>query len=449
MNARCLFKVFLLAWFGVPPQLAAVQAQPLAPGSRSPAAEVAAALGKGGLAQRKPVLKPQGTGRADVVSSQSSPPDPPASAVIHVQALDGSPLSAVLVQAIEERSSYAARLAAFEQGERTRSQSLLSQPHRITESQLTDDQGEFRFTSLAPGEYRLRVQVWGGVLDEPQPLVVRPGGQSPIDSDVRIAPFKKGIWRTISCPEGLPSPYLSALLLANGELWIGCNGGGIARFDGSSFKNYRPADGAVGDYVWSSVFQPPHSLWFGRMDGSLLRFDGRRWTRYTTKNGLPPKIANASTVAEAMAVDAKNRLWIGTGGLGKGSGATVYDPAAHRPADKMFTTFTTKDGLLSDSVHSIWPAPDGTIWFGTKGGLSIYDGHRFINGTKHYGLPPGPIQAVAGARDGAVWFLVGSRLGRLYPHAAANGAFRLRLFGRTDGFLGGVGRLHLDAEGIL
>lgn len=45
---------------------------------------------------------------------------------------------------------------------------------------------------------------------------------------------------------------------------------------------------------------------------------------------------------------------------------------------KTFKNFTTKNGLINDSVKSILEDKNGNIWFGTRGfGLSRYDGKTF------------------------------------------------------------------------
>jgi ligand-binding sensor domain-containing protein len=45
---------------------------------------------------------------------------------------------------------------------------------------------------------------------------------------------------------------------------------------------------------------------------------------------------------------------------------------------KTFKNFTTKDGLVNDSVKSILEDKNGNVWFGTRGfGLSRYDGNTF------------------------------------------------------------------------
>jgi ligand-binding sensor domain-containing protein len=41
-------------------------------------------------------------------------------------------------------------------------------------------------------------------------------------------------------------------------------------------------------------------------------------------------------------------------------------------------TWYAKDGLPQNSVHAIYQAPDGYLWFGTEEGLARYDGSQFI-----------------------------------------------------------------------
>lgn len=51
-----------------------------------------------------------------------------------------------------------------------------------------------------------------------------------------------------------------------------------------------------------------------------------------------------------------------------------------------YRTYTTSDGLAENTILKITQDKKGRLWFGTKGGLSIYDGVRFTNYTKEDGL---------------------------------------------------------------
>ena len=44
---------------------------------------------------------------------------------------------------------------------------------------------------------------------------------------------------------------------------------------------------------------------------------------------------------------------------------------------RAWSTFTTKDGLADNWVTSIAKGTDKTLWFGTRGGVSSYDGNQW------------------------------------------------------------------------
>jgi ligand-binding sensor domain-containing protein len=67
--------------------------------------------------------------------------------------------------------------------------------------------------------------------------------------------------------------------------------------------------------------------------------------------------------------DKKGNLWFGGGDRG----ICRYD-------GKIFTCFTTKDGLIHNDVWSILEDKAGNLWVGTKNtGLSRYDGKYFTS----------------------------------------------------------------------
>ncbi len=93
-------------------------------------------------------------------------------------------------------------------------------------------------------------------------------------------------------------------------------------------------------------------LWAGTELG-LARFDGMHFTVFD-KNNTPELKVN---VIDALLQDRRGNLWIGTAG----GGLTRY-------LDGKFTTFTTHDGLSSDSITCLLEDASGDIWIGTNGG---------------------------------------------------------------------------------
>ncbi|MGB9182281.1 MAG: two-component regulator propeller domain-containing protein, partial [Pyrinomonadaceae bacterium] len=59
-------------------------------------------------------------------------------------------------------------------------------------------------------------------------------------------------------------------------------------------------------------------------------------------------------------------------------------------------------GLPSDRVRAIAQGPDGTMWFGTDGGLARYDGRR-TQAVVDDGLPQGRVLALKVETDGTLW----------------------------------------------
>lgn len=76
-----------------------------------------------------------------------------------------------------------------------------------------------------------------------------------------------------------------------------------------------------------------------------------------------------------------------------------------------FTNYSTADGLLHDNVSSVAIASNGDVWFGTQGGVSVFDGSNWTSHTTttDAGLVDNSITCIAIASNGDVW--VGSDFG--------------------------------------
>ena len=70
-----------------------------------------------------------------------------------------------------------------------------------------------------------------------------------------------------------------------------------------------------------------------------------------------------------------------------------------------FKRYTEADGLLQNSVYSIYQGGDGTVWSGTlNGGVSRFDGRRFVTYTTADGLGSNTVTSILQTRDGTIWF---------------------------------------------
>ena len=108
-----------------------------------------------------------------------------------------------------------------------------------------------------------------------------------------------------------------------------------------------------------------------------------------------PICAFVTTTTIDLAFDTGGAMWV----VGC-SGAVRWDLER-----STYTNYTAADGLASDWVSAIAPAPDGAVWFGTMySGVSRFDGKTWRTYTTADGLASNYVDAIAVAPDGAVWF---------------------------------------------
>ena len=106
------------------------------------------------------------------------------------------------------------------------------------------------------------------------------------------------------------------------------------------------------NYIVALLIDDDGSVWAGTWGGGLANFDGKSWKNYTVNDGLP---AN-----HIFSLHKNNgRIWVGTS---KG--------LARRNDDGSFKVYTTADGLYSDVVFAMATANDGSSWIGSFGGVA-------------------------------------------------------------------------------
>ncbi len=176
------------------------------------------------------------------------------------------------------------------------------------------------------------------------------------------------------------------------RIWAGSSDEGLFQFQAGKFV---PADGAqiLGPQIFSLFEDQDGQLWAGSQNG-LGNFDGQKWTLLTTHDGL------SGNSVRAVAEEARGGLWIGTESQGldlyqrgkfsyyragagslpgddisclaAGSDGTLWvGTFAHglaRFADGKWQSFSTRDGLASDSISYILDEGD-ILWIGSNFGL--------------------------------------------------------------------------------
>ena len=192
--------------------------------------------------------------------------------------------------------------------------------------------------------------------------------------------------RVTRLTDGLPDLKINCLLAGEkGDLWIGTDKG-IARWTGTEVTANRRD--------WSprhvaAVFEDRDgNLWVGT-DRGLERWRAPVFTTYSTAQGLP------SESVGPIYVDASERTWFAPtdGGLYSMHAGAI--------------TRITEAGLARDVVYSI-DGGGGEVWVGRqRGGLTRLDARAAGFATKGFtradGLAQDSVYAVHRSRDGAVW----------------------------------------------
>jgi signal transduction histidine kinase/ligand-binding sensor domain-containing protein len=138
------------------------------------------------------------------------------------------------------------------------------------------------------------------------------------------------------------------LAAADGTLWIGTEGGGVASYRNRTFQAWSKAEGLTNGYVRSLREDSAGAIWMGTDDG-LYRWRAGRIERVDGRDGMPP------ISVHSIYADRQHRIWAGGYHFFRiDDGSKVEYPLP---------------GGLTDNVKAILETRDGTVWVGTVGGL--------------------------------------------------------------------------------
>jgi len=200
-----------------------------------------------------------------------------------------------------------------------------------------------------------------------------------------VARYDSSTWKTFGVADGIANLNISKLFEdASGALWFATNDG-AARYDGEVFERFTPYATLPASAVRTVAQDHLGNLWFGS-SGGLTRFDGTAWQTLTTSNsGLP------SNFVTHVREDTTGALWLCTD-----KGVARYDSTS-------WTTYTIADSLADNNVWQSLEDRAGNLWFATSNGLSEWNHQTWRTYTKNEGLGHNFCEAVAEDHDGAIW----------------------------------------------
>ncbi|HEU5458373.1 MAG TPA: two-component regulator propeller domain-containing protein [Terracidiphilus sp.] len=237
-----------------------------------------------------------------------------------------------------------------------------------------------------------------------------PGGLFAVATNSRLAMVRADrVEAQMAVGVGLPGNRIQALYAdREGSLWIGTNGGLVRWVDGRLER--LPVTDPLGTASILSILEDSEGdLWVGTEMSGLDILRDQRFRTVGLREGL------SSDNTTAVVEDSKGTLWVGTGGngldalaqtkAGQGKGS---DKRPGKGSGKA-RVYTVKDGLLSNVILALAPAPNGDVWVGTPDGLSVIHGGSVQSFTSADGLADDFVRSLLVDTDGSLW--VGTRHG--------------------------------------
>ncbi|MBS1142916.1 MAG: two-component regulator propeller protein [Proteobacteria bacterium] len=266
---------------------------------------------------------------------------------------------------------------------------------------------------------------------------------------------------TFTRQQGLANEYVFAIGIdSEGYKWFGTNAGGASRYKDGKWKTYFPMHGLADYWIYSFVNDKSGNLWIGTWagvnyfnvktgkfktyvkelinewvygldvdgdgrvwfgtEGGVSMYDGKRWRSWTHKDGLGGENTENLQASTNTGLGTRSRHDLTT----KVEGLSSYNPnyvfSIHVAPDgnvwagtwgggvsrfdgKRWVNLTSLDGLAGNIVYSIAQDDKGVFWFGTDKGLSRYDGKSWKTFAKAEGLFDTHVYAIAIAPSGDIW----------------------------------------------
>ncbi|HMR42234.1 MAG TPA: two-component regulator propeller domain-containing protein [Saprospiraceae bacterium] len=177
----------------------------------------------------------------------------------------------------------------------------------------------------------------------------------------------------------------------SGLLWFGADDG-LFSYDGLTFQIFRRPDFLGETKVTAIGDDAGGLLWVGYEDGVICYLEkGRQLKIWQPEEGLP------KAPVTGFAFPKSDIFWFSTYGEG------LYCFSEKR----LYNFNTADDGLSGDDIYTMAHTPDGRVWVGTDGGISICSFKekqkkvKIINARN--GLPDEIVRAILPDKKGNIW----------------------------------------------
>lgn len=131
-------------------------------------------------------------------------------------------------------------------------------------------------------------------------------------------------------------------------------GRGVHCVEGNARKTFHLADGMASDMI-ETIDEGVASMWFASRNAGVSKFQDGKMQTFTTKEGLPSNVV--FSVFEEVDKKGDTTAWICTG-----KGLLRWSQSGKK-------VFTVQDGLSNETVRYVFRQKSGTLWVVTRSGL--------------------------------------------------------------------------------
>ncbi|GMT48540.1 MAG: hypothetical protein IEMM0008_0079 [bacterium] len=273
-------------------------------------------------------------------------------------------------------------------------------------------------------------------------------------------PFFHYFFKYYSPASGLPSLKVNKTVQDNeGYIWFGTSSG-LCRYDGQNYRTFLVKDGLPSNMI-TTLLVDGNTLWVGT-DLGLVKYnpstqkiataiknkkiyavyrdrEGNLWVSQEGEVGILNSKELIKTYKNidipqkktyAFFQDSKGNIWLGTDdgvykmASNKKNKPVHYDRDKNFPARNVYSIseydnhmlFGTETGLIGfegghiteypgihTDVTTILPSKDGTLWVGSKNGLSKITGTRVVSYSKDKGLPHNHVLHLMRDQENNLW----------------------------------------------
>ncbi|MFH1714814.1 MAG: two-component regulator propeller domain-containing protein [Elusimicrobiota bacterium] len=179
----------------------------------------------------------------------------------------------------------------------------------------------------------------------------------------------------------------------NGIMWCGSSGG-INSFNGSVWYTSTTSNSKLSDNYVKDIIQDKYGwLWTATENG--VSSYSTMWSSYTNSSTSGGLISDK--IRGAASENFSGALYDGYKWFATDQGVSRYR------SDTGWSSYTTSSGLVDNDVYSACVDKDGNAWFGTKMGVSKFNGSSWTNHSYNDNKDLYYVRAVVGDAGGNIW----------------------------------------------